>query len=78
MRRDLNKGEVVVYEFFAPKKEHLDGNQVRLMSCGILSTSSSGVGAFLGFLGQFPFLGFFCFFVDVAPVCYLMFFFSVF
>ena len=53
MRRVLNKDEVIVYEFFVPKKEHLDGNQVRLMSCGILPTSSPGVGAFPGFLGRF-------------------------
>ena len=53
MRRVLNKDEVVVYEFLVPKKENLDGNQVRLMSCGILPTSSPGVGAFLGFPGRF-------------------------
>ena len=34
-------------------KENLDGNQVRLMSCGILPTSSPGVGAFPGFFGRF-------------------------
>ena len=50
MRRVLNKGEVIVYEFFVPKKENLDGNQVRLMSCGILPTSSPGVGASPGSL----------------------------
>ena len=53
MRRVLNKDEVIVYEFFVPKKENLDGNQVRLMSCGILPISSPGVGVFLGFLGRF-------------------------
>ena len=53
MRRVLNKGEVTVYEFLVPKKENLDGNQVRLMSCGILPTSSPGVGAFPGFPGRF-------------------------
>ena len=53
MRRVLNTDEVIVYELFVPKKENLDGNQVRLLSCGILPTSSPGVGAFLGFLGQF-------------------------
>ena len=53
MRRVLNKGEVIVYEFLVPKKENLDGNHVRLMSCGILPTSSSGVGAFPGFPGRF-------------------------
>ena len=53
MRRVLNKDEVIVYEFFVPKKENLDGNQVRLMSCGILPTSSPGVGAFPGFPGRF-------------------------
>ena len=31
------------------KKENLDGNQVRLMSCGTLPTSSSGVFFFPGF-----------------------------
>ena len=51
MRRVLNKD--VVYEFFVPKKDNLDGNQVRLMSCGILPTSSPGVGAFPGFPGRF-------------------------
>ena len=30
-----------------------DGNQVRLMSCGILPTSSPGVGAFSGLPGRF-------------------------
>ena len=53
MRRVLNIDEVIVYEFFVPKKENLDGNQVRLMSCGILPTSSPGVGAFPGFPGRF-------------------------
>ena len=68
MRRVLNKGEVIVYEFLVPKKENLDGNQVRMMSCGILPTSSPGVGAFPGFPDRFaPPPGFLCFFVDVAP-----------
>ena len=68
MRRVLNKDEVIVYEFFVPKKENLDRNQVRLMSCGILPTSSPGVGAFPGLLGRFcPPPRFLCFFVDVAP-----------
>ena len=53
MRRVLNKDEVIVYEFFVPKKENLDGSQVRLMSCGTLPTSSPGVGAFPGFPGRF-------------------------
>ena len=53
MRRVLNKNEVIVFEFLVPKKEILDGNQVRLMSCGILPTSSPGVGAFPGFPGRF-------------------------
>ena len=53
MRRVLNKDEVIVYEFLESKKENLDGNQVRLMSCGILPTSSPGVGAFPGFPGRF-------------------------
>ena len=48
MRRVLNKDEVIVYEFLVPKKEHLDVNQVRLLRCGILPTSSPGVVAFLG------------------------------
>ena len=38
------------------KKENLDGNQVRLMSCGILPTSSPGVGASPGFPGRFVLL----------------------
>ena len=42
-----------MYEFLLPKKENLDGNQVRLMSCGILPTSSPGVVSFLGFPGRF-------------------------
>ena len=42
-----------MYEFLVPKKENLDGNQVRLMSCGILPISSPGVGAFPGFPGRF-------------------------
>ena len=38
------------------------------MSCGILPTSSPGVGAFPGFPGRFvPLLASSCFFVDVAP-----------
>ena len=53
MRRVLNKDEVIVYEFLESKKENLDGNQVPLMSCGILPISSPGVGAFLGFPGRF-------------------------
>ena len=53
MRRVLNKGEVIVYEFLVPKKENSDGNQVRLRSCGILPISSPGVGAFPGFPGRF-------------------------
>ena len=53
MRRVLNKDEVIVYEFFVPKKENFDTNQVRLMSCGILPTSSPGVGAFPGLPGRF-------------------------
>ena len=53
MRRVLNKGEVIVYDFLVPKKENLDGNQVRLMSCGILPTSSPGAGAFSGFPCRF-------------------------
>ena len=56
VRRVLNKDEVIVHEFFVPKKEHLDGNQVRLLSCGILPTSSPGVGAFPGFPGRFVLL----------------------
>ena len=53
MRRVINKDEVIVYEFLVPKKENLDGNQVRLMSCGILPSSSPGVGASPGFPGLF-------------------------
>ena len=56
MRRVLNKDEVIVYEFFVPKKENLDGNQVRLMSCGILPTSSPGVVASPGSPGRFVLL----------------------
>ena len=37
MRRVLYKDEDIDYEFLVPKKVNLDGNQVRLMSCGILS-----------------------------------------
>ena len=49
--------------FFVPKKENLDGNQVRLMSCDILPTSSPGVVAFPGSPGRSSppgFLFFFC------------------
>ena len=53
MRRVLYKGEDIDYEFVVPKKENFDGKQVRLMSCGILPTSSPGVGAFPGFPGRF-------------------------
>ena len=53
MRRVLNKGEDIDYEFLVPKKENSDGKQVRLMSCGILPTSSPDVGAFPGFPGRF-------------------------
>ena len=42
-----------MYDFLVPKKENLDGNQVRLLSCGTLPTSSPGVGAFPGFPGWF-------------------------
>ena len=37
MRRVLYKDEDNDYEFRVPKKENLDGNQVRMVSCGILS-----------------------------------------
>ena len=40
MRRVLNKEEVTMYESFVPKKGDMDGNQVRLLSCGFLPTSS--------------------------------------
>ena len=52
MRRVLNKDEVIVYEFLVTKKENLDVDQVRLLRCGILPTSSPGVGAFPGFPGR--------------------------
>ena len=67
MRRVLYKGEDIDYEFLIPKKENLDGKQVRLMSCGILPTSSLGVGVFPGFPGRFVPPGFLGFFEDVAP-----------
>ena len=38
------------------RKNILDGYQVRLMSCGILPTSSPGVVAFPGFPGRFVLL----------------------
>ena len=53
MRRVLGKDEAIVCEFFVPEKEKLDRNQVRLMSCGILPTSSPGVGVFPGLPGRF-------------------------
>ena len=49
MRRVL---KVIVHEFLVPKKENLDVNQVRLLHCGILPTSSPGVVAFPGSPGQ--------------------------
>ena len=49
MRRVLYKGADIDYEFFVPK-ENLNVKHVRLMCCGILPISSSGVGVFLGFL----------------------------
>ena len=67
MRRVLNKDEVIVYEFLAPEKENLDVNQVRLLRCGILPTSSPGVGVFPGFPGWSVSLLASCFFVVVAP-----------
>ena len=42
-----------MYESFVPKKGDMDGNQVRLLSCGFLPTSSPCVGVFPGFLGRF-------------------------
>ena len=53
MRRVLNKEEVMVYESFVPRKRDMNGNQVRLLCCGFLPTSSPRVGVFLGFLGRF-------------------------
>ena len=67
MRRVINKDEVILYEFLVPKSENLDGNQVRLLCCGILPISSPGVGAFPGFLGRFVPLLASSFFVDDAP-----------
>ena len=53
MRRVFYKGEDIDHEFLEPKKENFDGKQVPLMRCGILPTSSPGVGAFPGFPGRF-------------------------
>ena len=53
MRRVLNKEEVVMYDSFVPRKENMDGNQVRLLSCGFLPTSSPCVGVFPGSPGRF-------------------------
>ena len=51
----------MMYESFVPKKEDMDGNQVRLLSCGFLPTSSPCAGVFPGFPGRFcPPPGFLC------------------
>ena len=42
------KMKLLCTNFFVPKKENLDMNQVRLLRCGILPTSSLGFVAFLG------------------------------
>ena len=67
MRRVLCKDEDIDYEFLVPKKENLDGKQVRLMSCGILSLL---LRVFL--FSWFPWSvclppGFLGYFEDVAP-----------
>ena len=49
MRRVLNKEEVMMYESFIPKKGDMDGNQVRLLSCGFPPTSSPCAGLFSWF-----------------------------
>ena len=54
MRRFL---KVIVCEFLVPKKQNLDVNQVRLLRCGILPTSSPGVVAFPGSPGFLFFCG---------------------
>ena len=41
----------MVYESFVPRKGDMNGNQVRLLSCGFLPTSFPRVGVFLGFPG---------------------------
>ena len=53
--------------FFVPQRENLDVSQVRLLRCGILPTSSPGVGAFPGFPGRSVPLLASCFFVVDAP-----------
>ena len=53
MRRVLNKDESYCVRILRAEKENLDGNQVRLLSCGTLPTSSTGIGAFPGFPGRF-------------------------
>ena len=57
----------MVYASFVPKKGDMDGNQVRLLSCGFLPTSSPCAGVFLGFPGRFcPSPGFLCLLVFVG------------
>ena len=52
---------VMMYESFVPKKGDMDGNQVRLLTCGFLPTSSPCAGVFPGFPGWFcPPPGFLC------------------
>ena len=46
------KMKLLCTNFFVPKKENLDTNQVRLFRCGILPTSSLGFVAFLGSPGR--------------------------
>ena len=43
----------MVYESFVPRKGDMNGNQVRLLSCGFLPTSSPCVDVFPGFPGRF-------------------------
>ena len=56
-----------MYESFVPRKGDMDGNQVRLLSCGFLPTSSPCVGVFLGFPGQFVSFWLTVSLGDVAP-----------
>ena len=46
IKNSATGSQIMMYESFVPKKGDMDGNQVRLLSCGFLPTSSPCAGVF--------------------------------
>ena len=67
MRRVLNKGEVIVYEFLVPKKEILGWESGATDELWYSADFLSGCWCFSWFPWPVCPPGFLCFFVDVAP-----------